>query len=243
LTPRDLYVDLLGRAVRGDLDALRHRNDPSRGRYDTEVGWSERVPEWGYTMIGEQRLENLRACVDTVLTEDVRGDLIETGVWRGGATILMRGMLAAYGDGSRSVYVADSFQGVPPPSRDEDAWSELHTWPELAVTADDVRANFARFGLLDERVRFVEGWFRDTLPALASHTWSVVRLDGDLYESTTDGLENLYPALSPGGFLIVDDYGAYEACRDAVHDYRAKHDVTEEIVTVDWTGAYWRKSG
>jgi O-methyltransferase len=72
--------------------------------------------------------------------------------------------------------------------------------------------------------------------------WSVVRLDGDLYESTMDGLANLYPGLSPGGFLIVDDYGGLAPCRAAVDDYRRDNRIAEEIVEIDWAGVYWRKA-
>jgi predicted O-methyltransferase YrrM len=118
---------------------------------------------------------------------------------------------------------------------------ELHLWPGLAVSLEDVKANFGRFGLLDEQVVFVPGWFRDTLPSLGDHTWSVIRLDGDLYESTTQSLENLYPGLSPGGWLIVDDY-EIAACRRAVDDYRERHAISDPITTVDWTGICWQKS-
>jgi hypothetical protein len=200
-------------------------------------------PSWPLTMIGATRMDNVERCVRDALEGGVPGDLIETGVWRGGTTIFMRGMLRAYGDRERRVYVADSFAGLPPPDPDRypaDDGIELHLWPGLAVGLDDVRANFDRFGLLDEQVEFVQGWFRDTLPGLRDHQWAVVRLDGDLYESTIDGLTNLYPGLSPGGWLIVDDY-EIPACRQAVTDYRAQHGIDEPIVDVDWTGICWQK--
>lgn len=100
---------------------------------------------------------------------------------------------------------------------------------------------FERYGLLDDRVRFLEGWFRDTLPTAPVDKLSVLRLDGDLYESTMDGLVNLYPKVSPGGFVIVDDYGNIQACKAAVHDYRARHGGTEPIVDVDGSGVWWRR--
>ena len=86
----------------------------------------------------------------------------------------------------------------------------------------------------------LEGWFKDTLPTVADRTWAVIRLDGDMYESTMDALTNLYPQLSPGGFLIVDDYG-FEPCRQAVADYRAAHGIDEPIEEIDWLGAFWRR--
>jgi hypothetical protein len=198
----------------------------------------------GYTMMGLDRTDNLQACVEDVLANDVPGDMIETGVWRGGATILMRALLEVHGVTDRTVVVADSFEGVPPPDEAAfplDAGSRLYEWDYLAVPVELVKDNFARFGLLDDQVEFLEGRFRDTLPRLADRVWSVIRLDGDLYESTINGLEALYPNLSPGGYLIVDDYGALRKCRAAVHDYRDAHGIEEEIHRIDWTGVFWQK--
>jgi len=201
-------------------------------------------PVYGQTMIGLHRMRNLRTCAETVVTDDIPGDLIETGVWRGGASILMRGVLEAYADERRHVWLADSFRGLPAPDverypADEGGWA--HEADALAVPVDQVRENFRRYDLLDDRVHFVEGWFRDTLPTLRDRTWSLIRLDGDMYESTMDGLVNLYDGLSPGGFLIVDDF-ALPSCREAVEDFRRDRGVDEPIEQVDWTGVFWRRS-
>lgn len=202
-------------------------------------------PVYAQTMVGVKRLRNVRRCAQTVLADGVPGDLIECGCWRGGVAILMRAVMKAHGADERTVYAADSFQGVPPPSADAypaDAGDLNYTAEQLAISLEEVRANFERYGLLDDGVRFLEGWFKDTLPTVADRDWSVIRLDGDLYESTMDGLANLYPRLSPGGFLIIDDYG-WDNCRAAVDDYRREHGITEKIVEIDWVGAYWRRSG
>jgi len=122
-----------------------------------------------------------------------------------------------------------------------DAGIHLEKFPQLAIPMEEVQLNFARYGLLDEQVRFLPGWFRDTLPSAPIEKLALLRLDGDLYESTMDGLVNLYPKLSVGGYVIIDDYGAIEACKQAVHDYRASHGITEEIHVIDWTGAYWQR--
>jgi len=90
-------------------------------------------------------------------------------------------------------------------------------------------------------VRFLKGWFRDTLPAAPIERLAVLRLDGDMYQSTMDTLVNLYPKVSQGGYVIVDDYGAIPACRQAVNDYRAANGITEEIRDIDWTGIFWQK--
>jgi O-methyltransferase len=199
------------------------------------------------TMIGMQRLTSLQECVETVLADDIPGDLVECGVWRGGAAILMRAVLAAYGDEQRSVWLCDSFEGVPPPDKKYEAdkvpWlgMGLHkAAPILAVTEKEVRANFERYGLLDDQVRFLPGWFKDTLQDAPIEQISVLRLDGDLYESTIQALDGLYAKLSPGGFCIIDDFNL-EQCRRAVADYRSKHDITAEIVKIDECGVFWRK--
>jgi hypothetical protein len=197
------------------------------------------------TMIGLVRLDNLQRCVEDVLRDGVPGDLIETGVWRGGATIFMRAVLAAYGDASRKVWVADSFAGLPRPDPARaplDAGDTLWAFSaDLAVPLETVKANFARYGLLDDRVRFLAGWFKDTLPGAPIERLAVMRLDGDMYESTMDALTALYPKLSRGGYVIVDDYGALETCRAAVHDFRARNGVEDPIRKIDWTGVYWRR--
>jgi len=197
------------------------------------------------TMIGMERLANLQKCVEIVLSEDVPGDLVECGVWRGGACILMRAVLAVYGDDKRHVWVVDSFAGVPPPdskkyAADKDLRLDLQA-DVLAVPKSTVQANFQRYGLLDDRVSFLEGWFKDTLPTAPIDCISVLRLDGDLYESTIQAMDALYPRLSPGGFCIIDDYHAIDACRRAVADYRERHSISAPIIEIDGTGVFWRK--
>lgn len=197
-----------------------------------------------HTMIGRNRLDNLQSCIQHVLANDIPGDFIETGVWRGGATIFMRAMLKAWGDTSRIVWVADSFEGLPEPDEHnypKDKGDAHHTYGELAVPLQTVQENFRKYALLDNQVRFLKGWFKDTLPTAPIEKLAILRLDGDMYESTMDGLKNLYAKLSPGGFLIVDDYGAVPACKDAVHDFRRDNGISEEIIRIDWGGVYWQK--
>jgi O-methyltransferase len=202
-------------------------------------------PPSAHTMIGLKRLDNLQWCLERILDDDVAGDIIEAGVWRGGASIFMRAVLNAYGVTDRSVWLADSFKGLPPPNPKkypQDRGDPHHTFTNLAVSVEKVKANFERYGLLDDQVRFLEGWFSDTLPYAPIQGLSLVRLDGDMYESTMDGLRYLYPKLSPGGYLIVDDYGCIPGCRAAVDDYRKDFGITDEIIPIDWTGVYWRRS-
>jgi len=190
------------------------------------------------TMVGTRQLDNIQFCVTDALKHKVPGDLIECGAWRGGATILMRGILRAYGDSEKSVWVADSFEGLPHPLADVDFGLQQG---EMAVSLDEVRENFARYGLLDDRVRFLKGFFSKTLPTAPIAKLSVLRADSDLYESQMEVLTNLYPKLSVGGYMIADDYLELGGCRRAIDEYRRTHNVTEQIKRIDTEGVYWQK--
>jgi hypothetical protein len=202
-------------------------------------------PTLAETMIGWKRLSHLETCVVEILDKAIPGDLVETGVWRGGASILMRAVLKAYRDVQRHVWLFDSFEGLPVPDpetypRDKgDTFATFNSY--LGVSLTTVRANFERYGLLDDQVRFVKGWFKDTISGAEVNSIAVLRLDGDMYESTIQVLEGFYCKVSPGGFVIVDDFGALENCRAAIHDFRRRHRITAAIETIDWTGAFWRK--
>jgi hypothetical protein len=192
-------------------------------------------------MIGLRRLDNLEACINTVILDDIPGDFIETGVWRGGACIFMRGMLKAYGVTDRFVWVADSFAGFPRNlTRDDDR--ALASQPDqinLSVSLKEVVDNFIKYDLCDARVGFIQGWFSETLPGPVGKL-AILRLDGDLYESTMDVLVALYPRLEEGGFCIIDDWNV-PMCRQAVEDYRAKHDIVDTMLDIDGHSVYWRK--
>jgi len=201
------------------------------------------LTEHVHTMIGRKRLDHLHRCLDTILHEDIPGDLIETGVWRGGATIFMRAHLLAHAVSDRTVWVADSFQGLPPPSCAEDQDYDLSAArePILAIDQARVTALFERYGVLDAQVRFLSGWFRDTLPAAPIEQLALLRLDGDLYESTMDALVALYDRVAPGGFVVVDDYGALPPCRQAVEAFRAERAIEAPLEMIDKSGVAWRK--
>lgn len=202
-------------------------------------------PTEAETMIGSKRLDNIQACVMDVIHRRVPGDFIETGVWRGGACIFMRAILQVFKDSTRQVWLADSFQGLPKPNSKlypKDEGDTLWSFPELAVSLEQVKANFAKYNLLDDQVKFLVGWFRDTLPRIPAECFAVIRLDGDMYESTMDALQNLYPKLSVGGYVIIDDYGAIPACKEAVEDFRERHNISDKLSAIDWTGVFWQRS-
>jgi hypothetical protein len=299
---RSLYLDLMKRAVANIL----YEDVPSwifdrtskkitageRFQLDKRVT-GEDGPTAAHTMIGLKRLENIQECVEDVLRRGVAGDLIETGVLSGGATIFMRAILKAHGDTTRRVFVCDSFVKQPtqaPPkiatwalkaaaSVDHPSWRRnlfqvlqtvnpakglpdaknpsdelvdyvmqiLQNGDRMAIPTRDtslegVRSNFARYGLLDEQVVFVRGYFSETLPGLKAEAFSLIRLDGDLHESTMDALNHLYPKLSPGGYCIIDDFHALPDCRRAVEEYRESHGIEEPIQAVDHAGVFWQKA-
>jgi hypothetical protein len=207
---------------------------------------------FNYTMIGRPRLDNIQACIDDVLRNHIPGDFIETGVWRGGATIFMRAVLKARNVTDRNVWVADSFEGFPSLSEENTPYKDdtLPTVIEmnpggpmglgLAVPLSKVRAAFAKFDLLDDQVRFLKGWFHETLPTAPITKLAILRLDGDLYRSTMDVLEALYHKVSIGGYVIVDDYNCWPHCKKAIDEFRTARCINEKIVEIDPFAVYWK---
>jgi O-methyltransferase len=210
---------------------------------------------WGlfcYTMIGLARLNNIQTCVEDVVHNCVEGDLIETGVWRGGATIFMRAMLKAHGITDRTVWVADSFEGLPALTEKDTAYKDdtyvdvatmndggpLHLG--LAVSLDRVKENFNKFGLLDNQVQFLKGWFRDTLPTAPIKKLSILRVDCDLYQPTMDVFNALYSKVSRGGYVIVDDYNGWHHCKQAVDDFREAHGIRNDMIKIDEQAVCWK---
>jgi O-methyltransferase len=246
----DRYLDLVERCLRNEIHGeprlealLRAAATRVRHPWQTRT-WREFWPVKAHTMLSAARLTNVRRLVEATLQDGVAGDYIETGVWRGGACILMRAVLAAYGVCDRRVYVADSFEGLPRPNSDRypaDRRDRLFSFAELAVSEAEVRRNFDAYGLLDAQVVFVKGLFKDTLPALKGHPFALIRLDGDMYESTMDALTNLYDGLSSGGYVVVDDYGILNGCRRAVHDFLDGRSLAPSIEDIDGHGVWWRK--
>jgi O-methyltransferase len=244
LSQRSAPVRRIGRVVertlaKGSLALVRHAPVDYSLR---EVGRD--IPVLAETAVGLKRLANVRECIETALREDVPGDMLEAGVWRGGTVIFMCGVLAAHG-ADRVVWAADSFEGLPAPDAEnypQDEAMQLHELDSMAVSEDAVRAALDSYGLLSENVRFLKGWFKDTLPTAPIEQLAVLRVDADMYESTTQVLENLYDRVSPGGFVIIDDYGCFKECRQAVDDFRRDRAIAEPLTEIDWTGVFWRKT-
>jgi hypothetical protein len=246
-----LYLDLLKRSLTNTI----FENEPDIDDYEFRflmLHVKHYVNSDAVSMLPLARLDNIENCIADILHKDVPGDLIEAGVWRGGATIFMRGMLKACGVSDRLVWAADSFEGLPKPDPDRfPLEAKVQSGPMIqksyhnyAVSLEDVRRNFAAYGLMDDKVKFLKGWFKDTLPTAPIGTLSLIRLDGDFYESTRDSLIYLYDRLSIGGYIIVDDYGeeSWTYCRRAVDDFRFERHIDDPLIAVDSKCYYWRRT-
>ena len=250
-TAADLYLGLLKRSLTNTIFDIEPDINDDEFRF-TMQRVTHYVNSDAVSMIPLARFDNIKNCIKDILRNGIPGDLIETGVWRGGAAIFMRGALKAYGVTDRLVWAADSFEGLPVPDAERfPLEAKVQSGPviqkayhNLAVSLEDVKRNFAAFGLLDDQVKFLKGWFKDTLPTAPIRVLSLLRLDGDFYESTRDSLNSLYDRLSVGGYIILDDYGedSWTYCRKAVDEFRAERHIEEPLIAVDSKCFYWRRA-
>jgi hypothetical protein len=246
----DLYLDLLKRSFTNTIFDSEPDINEDEFRF-TLRRLAHYVNSDAISMIPLARFDNIRNCIEDILRDGIPGDLIETGVWRGGAAIFMRATLKAHGVTDRLVWAADSFEGLPAPDAERfPLEAKVHAGPmiqkayhNLAVSLEDVQRNFAAYGLLDDQVKFLKGWFKDTLPTAPIGVLALMRLDGDFYESTKDALA-LYDRLSIGGYVILDDYGedSWTYCRKAVDEFRAERHIEEPLIEVDSKCVYWRRA-
>lgn len=248
----ELYLDLLKRSLTNTI--FETEPDASEGstfRYvEAAITHYQQGP--AVSMLPLARLDNLQSCIQDVVEKKIPGDLVETGVWRGGATIFMRAMLKVLGVTDRLVWAADSFEGLPEPDPEKypleakafKSAAMTKYYNHLTATIDDVKRNFAAYNMLDDQVRFLKGWFKDTLPSAPIERIAVLRLDGDYYESTRDSLTNLYDKVSVGGYVIIDDYGedSWTYCRRAVEEFRSARQIAAPMIQVDKPCSFWKKS-
>jgi O-methyltransferase len=239
-----MYIELLKRCLLDTVYDSRVMGGSNNVGQIATVFQTKNGTYWplrAHTMIGEKRLTNIEDCFKEIINNKIPGDLIETGVWRGGACIFMAGLNKFYNE-NRKIYVADSFEGLPPPDPKypADNGDKHHTVDCLAVGLEEVQSNFNRYGLLDENVVFVKGFFEHSLKNTDITQISLLRLDGDMYSSTIQVLDQLYDKVSIGGFIVIDDY-ALPGCKKAIDDFRENRNITTQLIQVDWTGHYWIK--
>lgn len=181
-----------------------------------------------YSMVNKDAMYALYNAVHYVLDREIPGDFVECGVWKGGSSLLVSLILQERGETGRSVYLYDTFAGMPPPTDDDVDMYGAPAAETMEANRDDigwcyatrptVEATFAPH-TFDFDVHLVEGDVVETLRETWPETVALLRLDTDWYESTRAELVNLYPRVSPGGILIIDDYGHWEGARKATDEY------------------------
>jgi O-methyltransferase len=236
-----MNVEFVKRMVVDSTNLAKERNEFFSGKTFTDEEIDKIVNiiptherwSWGpdsFTLISWDGIEHLHNAI--LQTKDVEGDFIETGVWRGGMCIIAKAMYDELGM-NKKVYVADSFEGLPRPDPKYEAdRNDTHFLSEyLRVPQEQVEDNFKKLECLDDNVIFVKGWFKDTLPNLDIDKISILRLDGDMYESTINALDSLYSKLSVGGMCVIDDYH-HAGCKKAVTDFRNNNNIRDSIIKV-----------
>jgi O-methyltransferase len=224
---RNAYLELLKRVLTNSIylgtDSAVH--DP---RYYSDTQWHLPRACVPHSLCKGAQLDFLETLMSHLLDTGVRGDFLEAGVWRGGSAIFMAAFLRMNKSGRR-VWAVDSFAGIPRYGGPRDRADPVDDWPDRWVAGiDEVREHFARYGLLDHRVRFVKGMLSNTLRRAPFQRLALARLDVDSYASYRDALQLLYPRMSKGGCIIFDDWHL-ESCRSAVADFRRHYRVRERV--------------
>lgn len=200
-------------------------------------------PPFGHTMVGHARLQNIRAAIAETIEKNIPGDFAELGVWRGGSCIYAKALYDVAGEVSRKVHVFDVFGEVPAFGTVNLAYQQNAKF--LAVSLEAVKHNFQKYGVLDDNVQFHKGLFKDTLPVFVASNpqqqISVLRIDGNFYDSYQDALYNLYPMVPVGGIVIFDDVFADPIAMDSWHDFKSDNGLLETLHVIDSCSAWFRK--
>lgn len=245
---KTLYQYIVGDTI-SDLELSVEAKVSYTGRlkaYQLDQKQREAGQDWSLfalTMTGRIRVKTIQLLLEEIIQNNIKGDIIETGVWRGGTSIFMRGVLDAYQQHQRKSYVCDSFSGLPPSEYKADADIKWDHSPYLEISVDQVTENFITAGIYSQNIIFVKGFFSNTMPQLATMTttFSLLRLDGDMYESTVDVLYHLYDKLSIGGYVFIDDWSILPTQR-ACLDFMKVHNFKPQVITPDPVAGYWKKT-
>jgi O-methyltransferase len=203
---------------------------------------------FGMTMVGEGRLLSMRDLLKDIFYNKIEGAVAEMGVWRGGMSIYIRAVMRAYGEEARLLFVCDSFIGLPPSSYTDDMHMKWDEVPYLEVSDDIVKHNFVMMGIHDPNIIFAKGFFSSTMKAIADKypgKFAILRLDGDMYESSADVLYHLYSRLSIGGYAVIDDWlhdGFSFPSKVACEHFLQVHGLSPEIIAIDSGAVYWKKT-
>lgn len=202
-----------------------------------------------FTMTSKERMYALWQAIQHITEADVPGDVVECGVWRGGSSMLAALALLQAGN-ERPMWLFDTYEGMPPPSSRDKQWDGEDATGRLAVqerapaamndwafaTLEDVRRQMASVGYPPQLLNFVKGPVEQTIPGQSPATISLLRLDTDWYQSTLHELQQLWPRLSVGGVLIIDDYGHWQGAREATDEFFATQGISVLLHRIDYTG-------
>lgn len=238
----DAYLDLVKRSVTNFAylgGESSFENFRCAEHYDLQRGgWKIDPLCRPLSLLSKLQLDLIDKAAVWLEERRVPGDFLEAGIWRGGAVILMRALIEGYGMTDRKVFAADSFAGIPKNVHAQndavDSWSDRWVAP-----LDQVKQSIERFGLLDDKIVFVVGFFADSLKQLSGERFALIRLDSDSYDSVETSLDYLYPLLSKSGIVIIDDWHL-AGCKQAVLEYRSQHGIHDPIQVSD-NNAYWVK--
>jgi O-methyltransferase len=237
--------------IAGEGEAVeQQRRLQQRRPFDANSRW--RGEDWCddcFTMAGGARVQNVRDLVTTTIAEQIPGDFLEAGTWRGGCSIMARVVQKLLDEGAeRRTYLCDSFRSSQ--GHDSDAWEKLHF---LKVSQDEVESNMKQFVEVDDNVQFRKGYFFESLPKVRKELQeqgrqlAVLRgmyMHGDMYASFMDILYNLYELIPVGGYFICDDCNGFNSAQQAIDDFRKQNGITEVVTTINdkgGMGTFWRK--
>lgn len=202
-----------------------------------------------YTMTGIQRLFALIQAVKYVVKANIPGNIVECGVWRGGSMMAVAHTLRQLGENNIDLYLFDTYEGMTKPSDIDIDYAGMPATTTFERTKrsndssewcyasiEEVRNNLLSTGYNRERLKLIKGKVEDTIPDFAPNQISLLRLDTDWHESTRHELVHLYPRLSAGGVLIIDDYGHWQGSRKATDEYFEQNNVPILLNRIDYTG-------
>jgi O-methyltransferase len=240
----------LTKQVRNDILAARGNLNED---YPADFSEEEKVDISAvrtFTMTSPERLVSLSRGVDHLVRNNIAGDVVECGVWKGGSMMLVARKLARLGDMGRNLYLFDTFEGMSEPGKEDVSAVDQTSAGELLNSAErtdgdnvwcyspleEVRTNLRETDYPIEKIRFIKGKVEDTLPEPSIGRIALLRLDTDWYESTRHELDTLYDLLVPGGIMIIDDYGHWSGSRKAVDEFFSKRKLSLYLHRIDYTG-------
>jgi len=201
-----------------------------------------------YTLTNPERIVSLIRAIKHIETNNITGDIVECGVWKGGSIMAALKTLRNLKSFDRNIYLYDTFEGMSEPTeidksfRGESAsdaflkrdefWNRI----ECFSTLQEVKENIYKIDYPTENIHFVKGKVEDTIPDLKiPEKIAILRLDTDWYESTLHEMEYLFPKLVKGGIIIIDDYGHWKGCKKAVDEYLKNNNIELFLNRIDYT--------